>query len=510
MLPIPVLDASQAAAWDERARVEARIPSRVLMETAGRAVARVMVDVFHDRVRDGVVVAAGHGNNGGDGWVVARALAAVGIPVAVAESERDRSADCRANRELALSAGVPVIGAGDAWPAAPLVVDALLGTGATGAPRDDIAALADRVAGHAGPVVAVDGPTGLNLSTGEAHGPVRASLTVTFGGPRRGHLLARAWCGRLVTVDIGFPPADPTWPWLCTDREAAALLPALDPDMHKGSRGRVLVIGGAAGMAGAAMHASTAAFGAGAGLVRVAAHGASVEAAQAQLPDALSLVSALGPDVEPELSEALDWADAVVLGPGLGRGDDRSRFVAAVLERAGAPVVVDADALHAGPIDAGAAPRVLTPHVGEFRAAFPALADAVDADRFAAVERAAGEAAPTTAVLLKGVPTVVAQRDAPLWVVAAGNPGLATGGSGDLLSGFVAAYLARGLAPNDAAALGAWTLGRAADVAAAQHTARAVRPADVLAALPDVWRAIAAPPGVALPMLDDLQPPTVV
>jgi len=482
------------------------------MDAAGRAVAQVMTHLLGGHVRRGVLVAAGPGNNGGDGWVVARALAAAGARVAVAEIARDRSPDCEANRDLAVATGVESLDLGASWPAAGVVVDAVLGTGAMGAPRGDIAELAARVAAHAGPVVAVDGPTGLDLSTGEAHGPVRAALTVTFGGPRRGHLLAREWCGRLVVADIGFPTADPAWPALITDRIAKRLLPALHPDMHKGSRGRVLVIGGDDGMAGAALHACSAAFGAGVGLVKVAARPASVEAAQAQLPDALSVTTALDATLEPALVESIAWADAVVLGPGLGRQVERAAFVRQVLERSSVPVVLDADALHAGAeqILSGSAPRVFTPHIGEFQSAFPEVARAAGGDRFAAAEGAAARVGHGAAVLLKGVPTVIAREGHPLWVVAAGNPGLATGGSGDLLAGFVAAYLARGLALHDAAALGAWTLGRAAEIAASHHTARATRPADVLASLPELWRALAEPPSIDPPVLVDLLPPALV
>jgi NAD(P)H-hydrate epimerase len=510
-MPIPVLNATQAAAWDERARTSAAIPSRVLMETAGRAVAQLLARDFPSQLEDGVLVAAGHGNNGGDGWVAARALSAGGVRVWVAEPEQERSPDCDANRALALAEGVELLASDAAWPEAGVVVDALLGTGASGEPRGSIGELAQRVARCSGPVVAVDGPTGLDLSTGEASGPVRADLTVTFGGARRGHLLAREWCGRVAVADIGFPPPEPDWPILFTDSDAGALLPPFRAEMHKGDRGRVVVVGGDEGMAGAALHAASAAFAAGAGLVKIAASQVTVQAAQTVLPDALTVATGLGPTLEPELVEAIEWADALVLGPGLGRGDDRSALVQPALESAAAPVVIDADALHAGAaLSAGDAPRVLTPHPGEFQSAFPELGAALDEDRFAAASRAAPESAAASAVLLKGVPTVIAAPGRPLRVVATGNPALATGGSGDLLAGFIAAFLARGLEPFDAAGLGAFTLGRAAELAAGQHTVRATRPADVLAAVPDLWRRLAAPPAYQPPVLFELPSPAVV
>jgi len=238
------------------------------MEAAGRAVAGVLAREYPEALADGVLVAAGFGNNGGDGWVAARALRALGVPVFATEIEKERSPDCEANRKLALEEGVERIGPDVEWPGVGVVVDALLGTGASGEPRGPLGALAARVAQHKGPVVAVDGPTGVDLSTGEAHGPIRATLTVTFGGARRGHLLQRAWCGKVVIADIGFPPPDPDWPRLFTDHDARRLLPPLEVGFHKGDRGRVVVVGGAEGMAGAALHAASAAFAAGAGLAR--------------------------------------------------------------------------------------------------------------------------------------------------------------------------------------------------------------------------------------------------
>lgn len=521
MMTIPVLDASQAAEWDRRAREDHAIPSRVLMEAAGRAVGLATARAYPSEVRHGMLVVAGHGNNGGDGWVAARALAALGVATYAQEIERDRSANCEANRALALAEGVKLLPVDAPWPQVGVVIDALLGTGASGAPRGAIGALAERAASHAGPIVAVDGPTGLDLSTGEASGPVRATLTVTFGGARRGHLLARDWCGTIVIADIGFPPIDPEWPTLVTDADVRRLLPPFRADMHKGERGRVVVIGGQEGMAGAALHAASAAFAAGAGLVKIAAHHTTVVAAQGANPDALTVTTELGGDLESDLAEAVSWADAVVLGPGLGRSDDRTALVKGVLERSEVPVVLDADALHCGRdvLVSGNAKRVLTPHPGEYAAAFPKLVERLERDRFSAAAAAAAElSAPSappapsvpSALLLKGVPTVIGAPGRSLRVVAAGTPALATGGSGDLLSGFIGAFLARGLSPADAAELGAMTLGRAAEIAAETATARATRPADVLAAVPELWRRLAAPPRVDPPILLELTPPALV
>jgi NAD(P)H-hydrate epimerase len=502
--PIPVLSATEAAAWDTVARTQFRIPSRVLMEAAGRAAAQVLVREFPEVVTRGALVVAGAGNNGGDGWVLARALHASGVPVWVAGLD-PKTDDAIDNRALARVDGVRELGREEPWPVAAVVVDALLGTGAAGPARGEVLALAQRVVAYGAPAVAIDGPTGLDLSSGEAHGPIRARISITFGGVRRGHLLAREWCGRVVVVDIGLPPPDAAWPLLVTDGWAGARLPRLTPTMHKGDRGRVTVVGGSAGMTGAALHAARAALAAGAGLVKLVAAPETVAAARSSLPDVLTVESALGPELEPAVADALDWADALVVGPGLGREAARGAFLQAVLARRPVPTVVDADALMLFQGEA-ARPIVFTPHLGEFRALFgDQLADAAANDRWAAATKAAQKVRGT--VLLKGVPSVIADLRGPVHVVASGNPGLATGGSGDLLAGFIGAFLARGGAPPEAAALGAHALGRAAEHGARQWTARSLRPADVLAALPDIWRAWAETKPCAPPVVGQLESP---
>ena len=508
------------------------------MESAGRAVASIIAQEFSANLSDGIIVAAGHGNNGGDGWVVARALGALGVPVWAVETDAQRSEDCEANRALALDGAATLLSPEAEWPNSALVVDALLGTGATGEPRGEIGEIATRVVNHCVPIVAIDGPTGLDLSTGEAHGPVRAHLTVTFGGLRRGHLLAREWCGRIVVAEMGFGAApasaldpnssDSAWPCFVDDRWAADRLPQFRPAMHKGDRGRILIVGGRNGMAGAVRHAAQAALAGGAGLVKIAAQPDTVAALQKGLPDAMSVTTALGSEIEQQLRDALEWADAVVLGPGMGREPERAEFVRHVLEAASGSTrestaapsfVIDADALHVGR-DAwgvGRVPRVLTPHLGEFKAAFPECGELVAGDRFgAATEAARGaggwpgkDAAPFT-VLLKGVPTVIASGNGQVAVTASGNPALATGGSGDLLAGFVATFLAQGLEPHAAAAVGAHVLGRAAEIASAETSVRSTRPDDVLGALPDLWHEMAAPQLVDPPVLLRLDPPLLV
>ncbi len=516
MSVIPVLSASEAAEWDRLAREYAKIPSRVLMESAGRAVAAAVAQEFGPRLAQGVLVACGTGNNGGDGYVAARALAALGVSVTVVALAGEPSHDCLENRILATLHGVHVIEPDDEWGPGGVVVDALLGTGAHGAPRADAAATIERLMRTGAPVVAVDGPSGLDLSAGVVQAPcVRATLTVTFGGFRRGHLLQRTVCGKILVADIGFPPPDPEWPSVVTDAWLKDVLPPFSAEMHKGERGRVLVVGGSEGMAGSALFAAKAAARSGAGLVKIAAHEATVRAVQANNPDIMTVPTALDTEVEEPLAEALAWADAVILGPGLGRGAQKERFARNVLGVAKGAVLVDADGLMAfrGAADELAGllagrHALLTPHRGEFAALFPDLAEGTRRDPFEAARAAAARV--RCGVLLKGVPTVIASPGVPPLVSASGNPGLATGGTGDVLSGMAASWLARGAPPQIAGAAAAHVHGRAAENLAQHRSVRTLRPDDLLSVLSPLWRELAdLAPRAEAPFIARLEPPAV-
>jgi NAD(P)H-hydrate epimerase len=488
---LPVLTPDQSSAWDRKA-AGAGIEPATLMECAGRAVLSVMAARFPTPLNQGVLVAAGPGHNGGDGWVVARAMHRLDLPVWVASPGGPGAALRERMAALARAEGVREVAPDGPWPQVGLVVDALLGTGASGPPRPPVRALLDRLLDLEIPVVAVDGPTGVDLLSGTVHGATRADLTVTFGGLRRGHLLARDEVGTVVVVDIGHPPAEPDWPALVADRDAAEWLPPLHARDHKGTRGRVVVVGGDAGMTGAVRMAARAAFAAGAGLVHAVAPAETVAALVAAEPDLQTLAQSFDDDPTPALEELVARADVIVIGPGLGRAPGRRRLVGALAGSAGV-VVLDADALVAfqGAVDALAElakgrAMVLTPHPGEFRTLFPDLSSQRELDPWGASAAAAEQAG--AVVLLKGVPTVVASRGRPCLTIASGNPGLATGGSGDVLSGIIGTALARKVDPMLAAAWGAQALGRGADIAARRVSARSLRPMDVIAALPDLWR----------------------
>lgn len=492
MPPIPVLSPQESAAWDAKAETSG-IALATLMESAGRATACVLGQRYHGRLAGGVLIGAGPGNNGGDGWVVARALHRLGVPVWVAPVPGGASDLNKHVRSLAETDGVRVLEPDGPWPGAELVIDAILGTGAKGAPRQPAQTLLDRLHDLAVPVVAIDGPTGVDLATGAVYGQARADLSITFGGLRRGHAIARDQVGDVVVADIGHPPCASEWPQVVTDGIAADWLPRVPANAHKGTRGRTVIVGGDAGMSGALRLSGRAAFAAGAGLVHAVAPQPTIDALIEAEPDLQTMVQDFEADLDGGVSELIGRADAVVVGPGLGRTTTRHRLVLACISAAAAPVI-DADGLialveHLDDLRAIARtrPLVLTPHPGEFRALFPGHAGQMEVDPWQAAADAAEDVGAT--VILKGVPSVIASPEETTQTVVSGNPGLATGGSGDVLSGLVGAFVGQGLAPAVATSLGAHVLGRAADLAARRRSVRALRPMDVIEALPDLWRA---------------------
>jgi hydroxyethylthiazole kinase-like uncharacterized protein yjeF len=424
----------------------------------------------------------GGGNNGGDALVVLRTLAAWG---------RDVAAVYVGGREpdAALLHGwdVPRIAGGemrDAFAGAAVLVDGLLGTGAAGAPREAEAAAIEAMNASGVPIVALDDPSGVDMTTGATPGAaVRAAATVTFGPPKRGLLLfpGRAHAGRVVAVEIGLEPreADAFGAALLTPGWARAHLPRMDANVHKGQMGLVAVLAGHAGMAGAAVLAGWGAMRAGAGKVRMLSPDANRIVIQTMLPEALFA------DRDGDaLADAVSPADALVAGPGMGTADADEAILRRVLEATDAPALLDADAVtllarDASLRDAVRGPLVLTPHPGEAARLLGVETRDVTADPFAAAAEAASRYRCT--VLLKGSPSVVAEEGRPSLVNVAGHAGIATGGMGDVLSGVAGAILAAGAAPRDAAGFSLYLAGRAAEIAG---RGRGLLPRDVAEALP--------------------------
>ncbi|MBI5600969.1 MAG: NAD(P)H-hydrate dehydratase [Gemmatimonadetes bacterium] len=492
MTPVRVVTAAQAAERDRRA-IEAGTPSRTLMQTAGRRAAAELLRHAGDRARLGVDIYAGGGNNGGDAWVVAATLAAAGTPVRVHAVEPPRTDDAHAEQ----AAASPVLQGAAAPPGQPgVVVDGLLGTGARGAPRGDMArACADIEAARAGGafVVALDVPSGLDATTGAHAGAPRADLTVTFGTIKRGHLTARDWCGAIVVVDIGLgahADLDDGAPVLADAAFVRSVVPRISADAHKGARKKVAIVGGARGMAGAVILAGRAALHSGVGLVKLVVAPDNLDLVQRTVPAALA---AAWPTDDAEAAAIGAWADALLVGPGLGRGAHVRQLVERCVRGATGPVVIDADALNAfegepAPFAAliGSRRALITPHPLEFARLSGEDAASVNARRF----DVAGELARATgaAVLLKGVPTVVAAPDGRAIVSASGTPVLGQGGSGDVLAGMAATLLAQCGDPLHGGAAAAWVHGRAAELAAPDGAIRGVTLDDVLASLRDAWK----------------------
>jgi NAD(P)H-hydrate epimerase len=471
------------------------------MQRAGAAAAAEIALRHRDRIGGGVAVFAGPGNNGGDAWVVARALAACGARVRVIEPVPAKSADARAERALALADGAPgALRAGDALDdhGEALVIDGLLGTGASGTPRGEIAdalgamhAMRERGAA----IIAIDLPSGLDASTGERPAStVRADLTLTFGTMKQGLVRNRECCGTVVVLDIGLGASaalDDDAPSLVDEPWVASVVRPFAADAHKGTRRKLVVVGGHEGMAGATVLAARAALRSGIGMVRLLVQTPSLAAVQEAEPYALAGV---WPGDDKTLNEAvLDWADAIVVGPGLGRDGASRDVLDLMLDRWRGPTVLDADAitLFAGDVAGLAArlagrPALLTPHVAELARLTGAPLREVLAHPFEASRDAAAALGAT--VLLKGVPTIVSAPSGAQLVSATGTPALATGGSGDVLSGIAGTLLAQlGDAPT-AGAAAAWVHGRAAErVPAAGSNTRGITLDDVVAELRDAW-----------------------
>ncbi|HEX6937981.1 MAG TPA: NAD(P)H-hydrate dehydratase [Longimicrobiales bacterium] len=505
---VAVWTAAEAATLDREARERHGVPERVLMEDAGRSAALVL-DRLYPRGR--VVAAVGSGHNGGDALVLLRTLRAWGRDVAcVAVGSREPDA------ALAHGHAVPVLpmeSMAAAFAGAEVLVDGILGTGASGAPRGRAAEAIRALNASGRPVVALDLPSGVDATTGHVPGDVvAAAVTVTFGWPKLGLLLypGRAACGRIIAVEIGFPPLAPDRAppaQLLTPAWAAARLPVRAPTAHKGTVGRVLVAAGSRGMAGAAITATRAALRAGAGYVRIATPEANRGILQARVPEAVYADA----DDEAAVRGAAAASDAVLVGPGLGRDEAGRRRLELVLEATrGRPTLLDADALTLlaeAPARlreiAAERPLLLTPHPGEMRA----LTGREVAEIVAApLDAARGLAdALGCAVLLKGVPSIVAAPDEPALIATLQSSDLATAGMGDQLAGAVAAFLAAGASPRVAAGLGLFYSGRAAALAG---RGRSLLPDDVSEHLD---RAFADPgpsgPPLGFPFITFDQPP---
>ncbi|HZA61050.1 MAG TPA: NAD(P)H-hydrate dehydratase [Actinomycetota bacterium] len=496
----PVLTAAETQALD-RATEERGVSIELLMERAGLAVARAAVGVAGGAYGRRAVVVAGKGNNGGDGLVAARYLSRWGMGVVVLLLAPPDEFREPAAANLGRLDGIRTVPfdpgtLGRELGRADVAVDALFGSGFRGVAEGAHAAAIELLNAGGAPVVAVDVPSGVEGDTALVRGPaVLAAATVTFGAAKVGNVLfpGAAHAGEVIVADIGFPPdllvADVH---LVEDTDIRELLPVRSPEGHKRRSGVVLVVAGSRHMTGAPSLVARGAYRAGAGLVRIAVPAGILPIVQSLLAETTfrSLAEGTEGSIAEDALDERDLAsfDAVAIGPGLSTDGGTPAFVRRLVRTAPVPVVVDADAINAfagrpGEVAETASEIVLTPHTGEFARLFGMSPGEVPEDRIGLARKAAAET--RSVVLLKGARTIVATPGGEVRVNPTGSPALSTGGTGDVLTGAIAAFIGRGLAAADAATVAAYVHGLAGELLEDGAVA-----GDVAEALPEAVRRV--------------------
>jgi NAD(P)H-hydrate epimerase len=505
----PVLTADQAATLDRQAQAQG-IAVGVLMERAGRAVARACADLMGGTYGRRAVVACGKGNNGGDGLVAARHLARWGVRVAVVAVGPLKELREPAAMNAARLDEVPAVRVRDfsdktferELARADIAIDAIFGTGFRGIPEDEWAEAIAAMNTSPAPVVSVDIPSGVDGTTGSAEGEaVRAELTVTFGAAKLGVVLlpGAELAGAVRVVDIGLPDAMIcAGAFLVEPADVAGVLPRRTTDTHKRATGVLFVVAGSRGMTGAVRLMAEAAGRIGAGLIQVAVPEGILPVVQAELAEATFVplpetaagtVSSAAVDV---VLEHLERADALAIGPGLSTHDETAAFIRELVRGCPVPFALDADGLNAftgraTDLADRKADAVLTPHAGEFARLADVSPRELAGDR---LRHARALASTTGAVtLLKGSRTLVVTPEGRARINPTGGPVLATAGSGDVLTGVIGGLLARGLDPVDAASAGAFLHGLAG-VLAGRSLGEGTLASDVAAHLPEAVRRV--------------------
>lgn len=507
-----LLSTAQMRALDRHAIDDLGIPGIVLMEHAGEAVVEVARGMVYDH-HGPVVVLCGKGNNGGDGLVVARLLHDEGFPVRVVLPfvPDTLSPDARLMFDRAMERGVPITEtiADIELAEAGVVVDALLGTGVTGPVYGVLAELITRTnalrAGRG--VLAVDLPSGVDADSGQVPGvAIQAAVTVTLAAPKPCLVLypAAALAGRWSVAEIGFPP-DVVAAWSAVGEiperaQAASWLPKRPLTAYKGSVGTALLIAGSFGMTGAAAMAATAAYRSGVGLVRLALPASLVATLNATLTEVVFrpmpaiAAGTLGFAAVARLLGEADQVQATLIGPGLSRHPGTQNAVRRLVAAWPGSLVVDADALtamagHDAHWQARKAPTVITPHPGEMARLLGEPTSALEQNRLATAVAAARRFNAVT--VFKGTPAVIASPDGRAFVNPTGTPVLAVAGTGDVLAGTITALIAQGVAPLDAAVLGTYAGGRAAEMLTAEMGMHGITALDLLESLPYAFRELA-------------------
>ncbi|MGB3973783.1 MAG: NAD(P)H-hydrate dehydratase [Peptococcia bacterium] len=506
-----VLTGKEMNKIDLWAQKEMGIPTLLLMENAGQAVANKAKSILGEAQDKMVILLAGKGNNGGDALVAARQLAQLGYEIKLfllfpPEYFRGASLenwkyiermdlkwhlleDDNSFYLLKLSLGQ-----------CDLVIDGIFGTGFAGHPSEKIARAIDVVNDSQVPILAIDVPSGLNADNGQLAEPcICAKYTVTMAWLKRGLVVypGKNMVGELEVADISLPPEGlsilENQEYYLTTELAKQLLPPVDPEGYKNSFGHILVIAGSAGMTGAAYLAARAAFRSGAGMVTVCLPESLRDTFDTAFPECLTVGLAeteektLSLDSWPQIEEQLTGKDVVVFGPGLGRREEIRYILAELLAKSNLPIVIDADGLYALAqepeiIEGTQAPVILTPHPGEMSLLLNMATKAVQANRFECVKAAAERYG--AIVVLKGAATITADPEGDLYLNGSGNPALATAGTGDVLAGTIGGLMGQGLNPLAATVLGVYLHGLAGDMLAAEKGNRGILASEVAEMLP--------------------------
>jgi hydroxyethylthiazole kinase-like uncharacterized protein yjeF len=516
-----IVTSAQMQEMDRRTIQEFGIPGRVLMESAGRGATRVFLKRIYSQGPGPVGVLAGRGNNGGDGFVVARYLAQMDVDVKVFLLARaaEVQGDAAANLGLLMTLNVPVVELPDAEAFAARQtemkhrvywIDAVLGTGLNADVKDYYREVIEFINTCRRPVLAIDVPSGLSADTGQPCGTcIRATATATFAWAKIGHVTYPGveYCGAVEVIDIGIPPilakASDVRQALISGSAVQEILGLRPADSHKGRTGHLLVVAGSTGKTGAAAMTAESALRAGAGLVTLAVpeslnpilESLVIEAMTIPLPDqntGLVLEEAFG-----KLVQAAAGKQALALGPGLGTASPTRNLVSRIVREIDLPMVIDADGLnllagHQSCLKTRKEATVLTPHPGEMARLTGLTVAQIQQDRIQAARKLAQ--ATGAHVVLKGARTLVADPDGHVWVNPTGNAGMAAGGMGDVLTGIIAGLLAQGRAASEACRAGVYLHGLAADILS-QKASRGFLATEVMQAVPQaIQRVLSKPP----------------
>lgn len=491
-----------------------RVPGLLLMENAAAMTAQAIGERWPIEACPRAAVICGAGNNGGDGLAIARLLHGRGYHVRVwllkesgaLKGDAAQNAGYAEALGISLEDGTDIEKLKEGLDDADIVVDAVFGTGLTREVTGTYAAAIEAINIAAKPVVAVDIPSGIDGRTGQVWGcAVKADLTVTYGLAKTGQILypGRSHTGELVVAPIGIAPdcVEPAGPYAYTygDDEIRQFLPRRELTVHKGDCGHVGIIAGSAGMAGAAGLSAMGAVRGGAGRVSLACPSSAYEAAVRVTPEAMGVAlpadeaGRLATSALNQIGAFLEGKNALALGPGWGRGGDLSDIARHILASCPLSMVVDADGLYAAKDIPDVwkdrkGPTVITPHPGEMAYLTGESARTIAGDPMTAAHSYAQRHG--IVVVLKGAATVVVSPDGSAYINGTGNPGMATGGSGDVLCGLIAALMGQGMEAYWAAILGVWLHGRSGDIASAHAGIWSLSASDIADALPDAWRSV--------------------